>query len=385
MTPRENLLKLFRNEKPDHVPWFGDLAYWIDYLMDEKLMPKKYQQAEYGAKQASVNQGLAQPFIGKGLHRLHEDLQVGFYLQGYFPFETIFDLQVEVEMNGDKKTTIFKTPFGNLTEVWKYIYETHSWGPAKHLISDYTELKALRFVYEHTHYKENYELAQKRCVDVGQNGVVLVYTPKSPLMELVALKSGIENVTYMFLDAQEEFEETLQTIEKRHDEATNISLASPAECVMTPDNLSSEVVGGMFFDRYIKPVHQKWVGQIAAAHKVSFVHLDGTLNPLLTQLSEIGWNVIEAVTPQPAGDIALEDLRKYVKEETIIWGGIPGGFFTNQISDEEFDAFVIRALKVMKNNNRFVLGVADQVVPGSSFERVARVAWLVERYGKYDT
>ena len=45
-------------------------------------------------------------------------------------------------------------------------------------------------------------------------------------------------------------------------------------------------------------------------------------------------------------------------------------YFTDLISDEEFDAYVIRVLEVWKSEPRYVLGVADQVPPLSRPERI---------------
>ena len=42
MTARERILGMLKGEKIDRIPWCGDLAYWIDYLNDEKIMPEKY-------------------------------------------------------------------------------------------------------------------------------------------------------------------------------------------------------------------------------------------------------------------------------------------------------------------------------------------------------
>lgn len=384
MNIRKDILKLFAGENPEYVPWFGDLAYWIDYLLDEGKMPEKYRKSEYGDVGRAETQGMASPFVGAGLHRLHRDLGVGFYLQGYFPFIIEYDLEIETEEKGNLRTTTVHTPHGELHEVWEYVYSTHSWGPREHLVKNWKDLKALRYLYAHMYYSPEYALAEQRYGSIGEDGIVLVYAPKSPFMELVALKSGIENITYMFMDAQEELEETLSAMLHKHNEALDLAIKSPAECIMVPDNLSSEVVAGLFYDSYMKDIHKTWTDKIRQSGKISFVHLDGTLTPLITELSKAGFDVIEAVTPQPVGDIALEDLRKYVKSETILWGGIPGGFFSGEVSDEEFDAFVIRAIELMKNNNRFVLGVADQVVPGASFERIKRVRELVAQYGKYD-
>jgi hypothetical protein len=66
------------------------------------------------------------------------------------------------------------------------------------------------------------------------------------------------------------------------------------------------------------------------------------------------------------------------------WGGIPGSYFTDLVSDKAFDAFVIRLLETMTSEPRYVLGVADQVPPRSRWERIARVRPLVEKYGSYD-
>jgi hypothetical protein len=59
-------------------------------------------------------------------------------------------------------------------------------------------------------------------------------------------------------------------------------------------------------------------------------------------------------------------------------------YFTDLVDEAEFDRLVIDVLAVMRRQPRYVLGVADQVPPGGLRRRVARVAELVEKYGKYD-
>lgn len=73
-----------------------------------------------------------------------------------------------------------------------------------------------------------------------------------------------------------------------------------------------------------------------------------------------------------------------MEDETIIWGGLPGTFFTDIVSDEEFDEYVIRVLEVMKKDPRYVLDVADEVPPHVSFKRIKHVSELVSKYGQYD-
>jgi hypothetical protein len=388
MTTRERALAVLRGDKPDKLPWYADLAYWIDYLNDEKLMPEKYLRDPSINQQADFNQGLAAPFNGSGLHQLHKDLNVGFYLQGYFPFSTHYDgvkiiNDITHNERGTLRVTTIKTPVGDMQEVWEYINSTYSWGPKVHMVKGVEDLKKIRYVYEHSHYEPDYALAQERVQMVGDEGLVLCYMPKSPIMEMIALRAGIEQVVYLVMDDEDEWNETMSVMEKSCDKACEIVLNSPAECIMIPDNLSSGSIGRTFYNQYAKPYHKKWCDRIREKKKFSLVHLDGTINPLITELCEAGFDVIEALTPFPVGDVKFKDIRALTNGKAILWGGIPGGLFHPSVSDKDFDAYVIDLIQNMKKDGSCVLAVGDQVVPGTTFERIARVARLVDQYGVY--
>lgn len=389
MNKRERILAMLRGERPDVLPWCADLAYWIDYLNDEKLMPEKYLQADNTLKSAEVNMGLAAPFNSPGLLQMHRDLNVGFYLQGYFPYDVIYDDTVSVETvftdvpMGQLRTTTVKTPVGDMEEVWEYRFTTHSWGPKYHMVKGVEDIPRLKYLYEHTSYRANYDTAEERVPLVDGIGVVLVYMPKAPIMDLISLRAGIETVVDLLGEAPEEFEELLEVIERKHDEACEIALRAPGECVMIPDNLSSGSIGRTLYRKYDMPYAKKWTARIREAGKFSFVHLDGTLNPLLADTCEAGYDVIEGLTPRPMGDIDYEEMRPLANsDKTILWGGIPSGLFDPAVPDEEFDAYVIKLIGQMVADGRSVLAVGDQVVPGTRPERIMRVNELVEQYGK---
>jgi uroporphyrinogen-III decarboxylase len=366
MTLRERVLAVLNRKKPDKVPWLGDLDYWIYYLNESNSMPDNYKSPD-------------------GIYRLHQDLGVGFYLQGYFPFKDCYEgVRVKDEYIGDICIKTVETPIGNIREVWHYSHESYCWGPKEFFIKDTSDLKVLRYWYEHTYFEPDYKLAEERRELVGENGLVLCYTPKSPFMELAALKAGIEVVTYAILDDPDELEETLTVLERKHDEAAGIALHSPAECLMIPENLSSEVVGKSYYEKYMRSYEEKWIKRIRDAGKFSFIHMDGTLRGLIKEVSSAGFNVLEALTPSPVGDIEIGDIQNWVCNDTIIWGGIPGVYFTDHISDSDFDKFVIGVLEIMRKDSRYVLGVADQVPPKARFERIKKVSELVEKYGRYE-
>lgn len=372
MAKIDDLQIVLSGNKPEYIPWFADLDYWMNYLRDEKLIPEKYKIYDDPFR---LPCGLSDD----GLQALHRDLDVGFYLQAYFPFRTIYhNVKMSYEEKDGFQITCYQTPYGNLKEVWKYIESTYSYAPLEYLIKSVDDMKALLYIYQNMEYVPDYDLAKKRLDSVQDNGIVVVYTPKTPMMELVALKAGLETVVMELMDVEDLFDELMACMDEKHTQATQIAIESPADYIFVPDNLSSEMVGGAIYDNYIDKVHKKWTKMIKDADKTSMVHLDGTLNPLLNKLAHAGFRIIEAVTPSPVGDIELKELRKHVLEDTIIWGGLPSGFFSEDVPQGQFEVWVRTVIAHAKQDGKFVMGVGDQIVPGTSFERIKRVSQLLK-------
>jgi hypothetical protein len=53
------------------------------------------------------------------------------------------------------------------------------------------------------------------------------------------------------------------------------------------------------------------------------------------------------------------------------------------ISDDEFEAFMLDLFKTIAPGDSFILGVADNVMPETKFERLLRISEMVEEYGRY--
>jgi uroporphyrinogen-III decarboxylase len=366
MTNRERLFKILSGGQPDQVPWFGDLDYWANSLIKRGLKPNDF-------------------ILSDDYFKWHRDLGVGFYLQGYFPYKQITEgCNISDWYEGNRHYKQIDTPLGNVRECWEYIPTSFSEGPVEHFLKSGDDIPAMKYIYEHTRFEPDYDIAFLRKKQVGDQGVVLCYQPKSPFMHLMALEAGVEAVTMTALTQPDEFRELLDTMKKAFDQAAEIAVNSPAEVLMIPENLSSEMVGSDFFELYMKDYQKEWTTKIREAGKFSFIHIDGTLRGLLELESKVGFTVLEALTPLPVGDVKFEDLEKLAGEsDSILWGGIPGSYFTDCVDDEEFDRHVKHLLSIMVRKPKFVLGVADQVPPDGLERRVKRVSELVDQYGKY--
>jgi hypothetical protein len=368
MNARERVLAILNGGTPDRVPWLGDLDYWATALVGRGLKPQGFQHSPQYLD-------------------WHLELGVGFYLQGYFPFKTVIEnCEVKEWHEGHRRYRQIATPKGTLRECWQWMPADFTEGPVEHLVKSVADLPAYQFLHANTRYEPDYALAQERLELVRKTGagVMLAYLPKSPLMQMVALDAGIMAVVEMTMDDRDLLAETLAGVRESHNRAARIAVDSPAEVLMMPENLSSEVVGPTLFEQFMSPYQSEWAGAIKAAGKFSCIHLDGTLKGLLRQECTVGLSFIEAMTPAPVGDLAVEKWAEFCgNPATILWGGVPGGFFTPLVSDQAFDEHVIRVLSVMRQAPRYVLGVADQVPPGGLESRVRRVRELVEEHGRY--
>jgi len=366
MTERRRVLTLLAGGTPDRVPWFGDLDYWATALIGRGQKPKDFKES------------------GAYLD-WHRELGAGFYLQGDFPFRTIVEnCRVTEWRDGAARRRKVETPRGVLTETWTWLADSFSEAPTEHLVKSAADLGAYRHLFENTRYEPDYAFAGLRRRQVGETGLVLCYLPKSPFMQMVALDAGIVAVTEICADDPGQLTETLAAVRVAHDRAAEIALGSPAEVLMIPENLSSEVVGPRFYEMFMRDYHETWAGRIRASGKYSCVHLDGTLKGLLRQVCGAGFTFIEAMTPAPVGDLEVGRWAEWSgNDTTVLWGGLPGVYFTDMVTDAEFERHVREVLEVMTSRPRYVLGVADQVPPDGLESRVRRVAELVETFGRF--
>lgn len=344
----------------------ADLDYWVNAMERRGDVPADFRKTQ-------------------AYYDFYQELGIGYYLQGLFPFEPIYDadVQVNVQWIGNHKRTTIHTPLGTLTDEWVYLPESFADAPTKRFVETPADLRMLRYVFEHTTYLPDHAELLRRPPMIGEQGVLLAYLPRSPFMQMVTELCKMETLVDLWVEAPLELEETLQVIEYKHDQAAQIALDSPAECLMIPENLSSELIGKRFFERFLRSYETRWVERIRQAGKFSFIHMDGTLKGLMREVSSVGFDVIEAVTPAPVGDLNFQGMRQLSGPEAILWGGIPGVYFTDLVDDNEFDRLIIDVLSIMRQDPHYVLGVADQVPPAGLRYRVERVAELVDKYGVY--
>ena len=362
MSIRSDLFKRLNGETTEKIPWFGDLSYWYFGLQKQGLLEPKYNGLE-------------------GEIQFYKDNKVGhcfLYDVPSYRVEYLNDVSFEEKITADGIYSTYHTKYGDLTGVQTYSPSNFSYAYTKHMVNAPEDLKIMTHIFDNMRYIPDYERFHYYDQLIGDDGVLVEIAPinVSAVQKLLARWAGVETTVELYYDETEIFDECVSQIQEAQMPAFDVLAGSGAKLIEWPENLSSDVTGNLF-DAYNVPYYKRVNEIFHKAGKFTSIHIDGRLKPCLSKLYDAGFDIAEAVTPAPLGDVELEDLRKVAGEDIIIWGGLPGGLFSPSVSDAEFAAYVQRILDL--KDEKMVLGVADQVPPDAVEGRVREVSRLIGR------
>ncbi len=358
MKNRDNLIKIFKGQKPEHPLWFADLSWWYYAETIQNKVPDK--------------------FMGDGIIDLYKELGCGIYLPLVNAYKLKIDCKQNLKKEGDLQINTFYTPHGEIREVIRELKETFTISYEERLLKTSDDIKAVQYFYDSIQYEPYYDEIKRLDNLYGDHGITLACLPRTPLPRLVVECAGIEATTYAAFETPTEFNKLIEIMQKKDDEVYKIVCNSPAKFAMFPDNLSSETISPRLFSQFSLDYYISRNQQLHTADIFTMVHIDGTLKGLLPILAKSGLDCVEGLTPYPVGDAKPDELRGLTNDKMILWGGLPSPIFTKNWKLESFQLYLFSYLESMKSNYRFVLGVGDQVPPNSDMERVKMVSDIIK-------
>ena len=368
----ERLLAVFSGEKPDVMPWFADLTYWYRARLYHSDLPTKY--------------------LGeKGRIRLYRDLGCGAH-------EELYNLPGTVAYYGVKHvrsvetlrdgTTIseetYKTPVGSIKSVTKFVPKSVSSAHIKYAVENRRDLRVLQYIYKNQEFKPDYSLQYDRLEDWDGLGFVSSLPPRTPFQRLIVVWAGVTNTIRLMMREPEELEETIQVMSEADDPVYEAICESPAPGVYFGENITSDVISPWIFKKYHAPYYKMRAEQLHAAKKVIYVHIDGTLRGVLPLIEETGVDCAQSVTPAPVGDVPVEHLRELAGSKIILWGGLPGVYFSKLYPERTLREMAMKVIRHHLSGHKFIIGVADQVPPDGDIARVRMITEIVEKEARYD-
>lgn len=354
MNKLTSFLQLLNGERTDRPVWTADLSYWIS-----------------GRRQ----DGTADPAWATeiGYLELHRDLGVMpyYFYDKFWAGEAVYDGDVRiVESRVDDQTIrTLMTPVGNLEEISVFLPDSCCQAVVSHFVENEADLDVLLYALDHRRWipvnLDDYN--QRRRLWAQYDGLPCLALPRSPLPALIYEWAGMQNLALLMVDCPDKVNQALGLMARQEQPVLDAVCALAPPLVHFPDNLSSDNLTG-YYDEFMRPCHVHRLDRLHAAGVKTAVHLDGAVRGLLPKLIDAGFDAIEALTPQPAGDMTVDAMAQVAEASgVILWGGVPGAMFAPPYTWDAMRRHVGHVLDVWRDRP-FILGVADQVPPNGDIE-----------------
>ena len=164
------------------------------------------------------------------------------------------------------------------------------------------------------------------------------------------------------------------------DQMYELLAKSPLKIVNFGENIDSNLSPPRNFEKYLIPYYEKRVKQFHQAGKYCHIHMDGSLKDLLPYLADLPFDGLEALTPQPQGDVTLEELRDAIGNK-IFLDGIPSIIFLPQYSFKYIKDFTKRVLEMFSPN--LIVGVSDEMPPNGEIRKLELIANIIKKFNPY--
>lgn len=365
MTNRQMIVAAGKKQRIERLPFGARIDVWYNYHAGHGTLPEKYK--------------------GKNTVEICRDQGAGSMLRLYRTWKVEYtNIEVKVTENPPRKTTEWRTPYGNVSMTTIFTPEEGPWIPYEvdHPFKKKEDYAAIEYILINTHLVPDLEPYYKLEKMAGDDAVIMTgMASYSPMQQIMRYWIGFERFFYELHDNKARVEGLFELEKEIAKQKIKILSGLPLEMVGICANWSDEFHTPVF-KKYFAPWLRETSDYFHSIGKITNVHADGEMKRLIPFFPETHVDIAEAWSPVPMTSVTTGELRKAWGDQVTVWGGIPATLFGPQYTDEEFDEYVKNMFKEIAPGYNFIVGMGDNVPFDGNIERVGRVSRLIEKYGK---
>jgi hypothetical protein len=353
---------------PDRTPWIPRLLLWYNAHKKAGTLPEQYR--------------------GWSLRDIERDMGLGTPARAGRVFRSeLTDVEIRESRVGEMDRLVkYITPVGTVSERFRssqVLRETAIQdAQVEFMLKSREDYAVARYIVEHTAYAPTYEAYAAYELEIGDDGYPLVNCGDCPFHHWMLKLVGYNNAYYHLYDYATEVEQLLDLMEQRDKEIVWPLIAdSPARLILHGMHFSSDFTPPPVFEQYILPYYQELSGVLCSRGKTLALHADNDTRTILSHIEQAGYDIAECFATYPMVRTTLEEARAAWGDRVIIWGGVPSPILESTYSDEQFEAYMKDLFRTIGSGKAFILGVADNVMPGADIERLRRITYMVEELG----
>ena len=370
MTNRERILAILAGQTPDRIPWIPRLGIWYEANLRRGTLP--------------------QPYRGRSLREVERDVFGGTAgRDGVIYRIRLRNVELRTHQIGPMETlTEYVTPVGTVTTQLRGTEHLRRQGiqdsEVGFMLKRREDYAVVEYLVEHTEYLPAYEEYEAYEREVGDEGYPIVNCGDCPFHHWMRALSGYNQAFYHLSDWPNEVERLVGTITDRFKQTVwEHMLDSPAKLLMHGHHLSSQMTPPRLFRQYILPYYQELTPRVRARGKVTAIHADNDTRLIFDLIDQAGIGMAECFVTSPMVRTTLAEARAAWGDRVILWGGVPSTILEAPFGDEEFERYMDDLFRTIAPGRAFILGIADNAMPGSDIRRIRRITEMVKERGKY--
>lgn len=369
MTERERQLAVLNGESPDRMSWMPRLEIWYTAHYLAGTLPEEFK--------------------GMRLREIQDALGVGNTARaGHVMTSRIKGVEIQERRIGLSTYVEYVTPVGTVT---KKIQRTEDMDAAgigalevEHPLKSGDDYGPMMYIIENMEYFPAYEQFEAYDAGVGDRGLPMVTIGDIPFHWFLKDLAGYEQGYLQLFDHPDKAERLLETLHQVLKERMwPIAAQSPATLFLHGAHFSSQTTPTNYFKEYMLPYMSEVADYMHSHGKKIAHHADNDTSEILDFLKQTGYDMQECFVTSPMVPCTLEQAKKTLANDVVIFGGIPSVILEDSFSDEEFEEYMAMLFKVVAPGDAFILGIADNMMPSSLLSRVKRIGELVRERGKY--
>jgi hypothetical protein len=369
MTNRERLLAIMDGDLPDRIPWIPRLQIWYEANKREGTLPEAYRDLSLREVERDVFGGTA----------ARDGIIYRIDIEG---------VELRTHRQGDLETvTEYVAPEGTVTTRLRSTPHLRRQGiqdaEVGFMLKRREDYAVVEYIIEHTRYTPTFEEYAAYERDVGDEGYPMVNCGDCPMHHWMRALVGYDQAYFHLNDYTTEVERLVGVLTDHYKETVwKHMLDSPARLLMHGHHLSSQMTPPPLFERYILPYYEELAPKMRDRGKVLALHADNDTRHVLSHIERAGFGMVECFATQPMVETTLAEARAAWDDRVIIWGGVPSVILEDPFTDEQFEAYMDDLFRTIAPGRAFILGIADNAMPGTKIERVKRITDMVKNRGK---
>jgi hypothetical protein len=288
------------------------------------------------------------------------------------------DVQIEeTVLNEQDKEIRIITPVGTSRCVVHSSTDNWTQRQREWLVSSEEDLRIAIWREENRTWRFDQATYDKLLAENGDLGAPMIYLPRTNIQSLYIDSAGVEGGIMLLADHTDTCEVFFRALDDSHDRLIDVVNDCPIQLVNFGDNVHADTLGMTYFKKYLLPAYQRRCEKLRGAGKFTFAHWDGNCKPLLPYVHETGLDGIEAITPEPQGDVTLEECAAALGDMFMI-DGLPAVYFDTTFSEQELIDCTKKMIDLFAPN--LIMGISDEIATFGDIDRIHLVTQIIDDY-----